>query len=121
MLDEKKIIEYMTTRKYIKDVYTCWEFVQEVCKKEYDLDLPDYPVGQVQAEFKDKIKSNFNHIKINKEEAKEGDIIIFSVFANQHAGIMLNSESFIHMGVNNVVVSQIENIRGFYEIYRYVR
>lgn len=111
----------MITKRYDKDNYNCWDFVQEVYKNDYGYELPDYPVGDVPAEFKEKLKSNIKHIKIKKEEAIEGDIVIFSLFADQHAGIMLDNDSFIHMSHTHVTVSQLSNLGGNYAIYRVVR
>lgn len=121
MLNEQKIVKYMMTKHYDEQNYNCWDFVQDVYKDEYDYRLPDYPMGTVPAQFKDKLKSNINHIKIEKENAIEGDIVIFSLFADQHAGVMLDNDSFIHMSKTNVAVSQLSNLGGNYAIYRVVR
>ena len=119
-MNEEKIVNYMLTKQYIEGKYTCWEFVQDIFRDEYGMELPDYPMGEVQAEFKNKVKSNFNHIKVDKKDAKEGDMIVFSAFANQHAGVMLDNDNFIHLGEKNVMISQLSNIGGNYAIYRAV-
>ena len=118
-MDEIKVINYMKKKKYIENEYICWNFVQDVYKDEYDISLPDYPVDEVQAEFKHKLASNFPCKKIQKDEKiLEGDVIVFSLFANQHAGVMIDSENFIHLKKTGVAVSNINNLGKNYEIYR---
>lgn len=117
-MEEQKIINYMRKKKYIEDKYICWDFVRDVYKDEYNIILPEYPVDEIQAEFKQELVSNIPHKKIDTKEAREGDIIVFSLFANQHAGVMIGKESFIHLTHQGVRVSDVEDVGGNYVIYR---
>ena len=117
-MEEKQIIKYMTKKKYIEGQYICWNFVQDIYKDLYDINLPDYPVDEIQSEFKNKLASNFPCKKIEDNCFIEGDVIVFSLFANQHAGVMIDNENFIHLTNNGVVVSNINNLGKNYVVYR---
>lgn len=117
-MNEKTIIKYMAETKYIEGEYICWDFVRTIYKDEYDIELPEYPVDEVQAEFKNRMTSNIPNIRVETKKAIEGDIIVFSLFANQHAGVMINRESFIHLTPQGVRVSDVEDVGGNYVIYR---
>ena len=41
---EEQIIRYMQTKKYIENEYVCWDFVRDVYKDEYNIELPEHPV-----------------------------------------------------------------------------
>jgi cell wall-associated NlpC family hydrolase len=120
-MDEKQIIEYMRKKRYIDGEYICWDFVMEVCKDLYDLELPEYPVTEVQTEFKNKLISNFKHIVVPKGEEQEGDVIVFSLFANQHAGVMINKNNYIHLCREGVQVRDLVALVSNYKVYRAVR
>lgn len=117
-MDEQTLIKYMTTKRYKEGEYVCWDFVRDIYKDLYSIDLPEYPADEVQAEFKYELTSNIKHIKVTADEAKEGDIIVFSLFANQHAGVMINNESFIHLPKTGVQVSDVADVGKNYVIYR---
>lgn len=117
-MDEKQIIKYMTEKRYIEGKYICWDFVRDVYKDMFNVELPEYPADEIQAEFKHEVTSNIKNIKVPIEEAREGDVIVFSMFANQHAGVMINNESFIHLPKEGVKVSDIANLGKNYVIYR---
>ena len=119
-MDEQKIIKYMRETQYVENEYICWDFVRDFYKNEYNIELPEYPVDEVQAEFKQKLTSNIPNIKVSEKDAKEGDIIVFSLFANQHAGVMINNENFIHLTPQGIRVSDIKSVGGNYVIYRKV-
>lgn len=120
-MHENQIMRYMMSKRYIEDKYVCWDFVIDVIKDMYGITLPEYPVGDVQAEFKNKLVANFKHIKVEDGQAQEGDIVVFSLFANQHAGVMIDSETFIHLRQEGVQVSELANLGKNYVIYRMVR
>lgn len=120
-MDEKQIINYMMSKKYVDGQYICWDFVMEVYKDMYDFDLPEYPVTEVQAEFKNKLTSNFKHIIVSQGEEKEGDIVVFSVFANQHAGVMIDSNNYIHLSREGVQVRNLVSLVNNYKVYRILR
>lgn len=117
-MDEKTIIEYMTNKRYIEGEYVCWDFVRDIYKDLYNIDLPEYPADEIQAKFKCELTTNIKHKKIDTADAKEGDIIVFSLFANQHAGVMINNESFIHLPKEGVQISDIADVGKNYVIYR---
>lgn len=114
---EEQIIRYMRTKKYADGKYVCWDFVRDVYKDEYNIELPEYPVDEIQTEFKDKLTSNIPHKKI-QENPQSGDIIVFSLFANQHAGIMIDKCNFIHLATDGVRVTNVKDVGGNYAIYR---
>lgn len=117
--DEQKLFNYITKTKFIENKYECWEFVCDIYKKEYGIILPEYPVDEVEAEFKQKVVSNIPNKRIEKGgEPKEGDIIVFSLFVNQHAGVMINKESFIHLTEKGVKVTDLDDVGGNYVFYR---
>ena len=119
-MDNDKIIKYMTTKKYRKN-YVCWDFVREVCKDLYKMDLPEYPVDKIiHAEGRKVLEGNVPHIRIDKcEDIQEGDIIVFSMFTQQHAGVMIDKDNFIHLSRDRgVCVTMLNNIKGEYAIYR---
>lgn len=119
-MDNDKIIKYMTTKKYKKD-YVCWDFVREVCKDLYNMDLPEYPVDKIiHAEGRKVLEGNVPHIRIDKcEDIQEGDIIVFSMFTQQHAGVMIDKDNFIHLSKDRgVCVTTLNDIKGEYAIYR---
>ena len=117
-MDEQSLIKYMITKRYKEGEYVCWDFVRDIYKDLYNIDLPEYPADEIQAEFKYELTSNIKHKKIPIGEAQEGDIIVFSLFANQHAGVMINNESFIHLPKTGVQVSDIADVGKNYVIYR---
>lgn len=117
-MDELQIIKYMKTKRYIEGQYICWDFVMDVYKDLYNIILPEYPVTDVQAEFKNKMVSNFNHSVIPRGDEQEGDIVVFSLFANQHAGVMINKNNFIHLSKEGVKVSDLSFLVGNYKVYR---
>lgn len=117
-MNEEKITKYMMETKFDEKKYGCWEFVRTVYKNEHNIDLPEYPVDEVQAEFKHKLASNIPHKIVSSNDAKEGDIIVFSLFAEQHAGVMINDNSFIHLTPQGVRVTDVANVGGNYVIYR---
>lgn len=120
-MDEQTIIKYMQEKHYIEGQYICWDFVRDIYKDLYNIELPEYPADEIQVEFKYELTSNIKHIKVPVNEAREGDIIVFSLFANQHAGVMINNESFIHLHTQGVRVSDIEDVGKNYVIYRMVK
>ena len=120
-MDEQKIINYMKKKRYIDNKYICWDFVMEVCKDLYDIELPEYPVTEVQAEFKIKLVSNINHIIVSKGEEQEGDIVVFSLFADQHAGVMTDKNNFIHLARDGVKVTNLSFLIGNYKVYRVIK
>ena len=117
-MGEKKIIEYMRKKRYIDGQYICWDFVMEVAKDMYGIELPEYPVTEVQTEFKYKLLSNFAHIVVPRGEEQEGDIIVFSLFANQHAGVVISKDNYIHLSREGVQVRDIASLLGNYKVYR---
>lgn len=120
-MKEKDIIRYMKEKRYIEDKYICWNFVQDVFYDLFEIKLPDYPVDEIQSEFKYKLVSNFPCKKIEKQDKiLEGDVIVFSLFANQHAGIMIDSDNFIHLCRSGVTICNINNVGKNYAIYRKV-
>ena len=120
-MDEKTIINYMMKKRYKEGEYVCWDFVRDIYKDLYNIELPEYPADEVQAEFKHELTSNIEHVRLTAGEAQEGDIIVFSLFANQHAGVMINKESFIHLPKEGVQVSDIADVGKNYVIYRMVK
>lgn len=120
-MDEMQIIKYMKEKQYIENEYICWDFVIEIFKDFYNIELPEYPVDEIQAEFKNKLVSNFNHIKVLPTEAKEGDIVVFSLFANQHAGVMIDNKNFIHLSHDGVKVTNLSDLLGNKIIYRIIK
>ena len=78
-MHENQVIRYMMSKKYKENEYVCWDFVIDVIKDMFGVELPEYPVTEVQAEFKHKLCANFEHIVIPDGEQKEGDIIAFSL------------------------------------------
>lgn len=119
-MHENQIIRYMVTKKYDEQNYNCWDFVRDVYYDMNEYVLPEYPLTEVPQEFKDRLVTNIKHEKINKEEAKEGDIIIYSAFADKHAGVMLDNEHFIHLGKASPMVTNKNEIGGNYAIYRII-
>lgn len=120
-MDEKTIINYMKTKRYEDGKYICWDFVMELYKDLYNIELPEYPVTEVQAEFKNKLISNFNHIVVKNGEEQEGDIVVFSLFANQHAGVMTDSKNFIHLARDGVKITDLSFLIGNYKVYRVIK
>lgn len=120
-MNEEQITRYMISKKYIEDKYICWDFVMDVYKDLFDIELPEYPVDEVQAKFKIQLTSNIRHIKVEPVDSSEGDIIVFSLFTNQHAGVMINNKSFIHLSKSGVEVKDIKNLIGNYTIYRIIK
>ena len=120
-MNEQTIIKYMTEKHYKENQYTCWDFVMDIYKDLYGIILPEYPVDEIEANFKHKLKTNLKPDIIPLNKAKEGDIIVFSLFANQHAGVMINSESFIHLHRQGVQVTDIEDSGQNYAIYRLLK
>lgn len=120
-MKEEILIKYMKEKKFNKEKYVCWDFVRDIYKDNYKIELPEYPTDEIQAEFKKYLTSNINHIKIKNNDIKEGDIIVFSLFANQHAGVMIDNENFIHLSEKGVQTCNIKNIRGNYVVYRIVK
>jgi len=116
-MEEETIIKYMMEKHYIKDKYVCWDFVRDIYKDMYDIDLPEYPVDEIQAEFKNKLTSNIPCIKTT-DNPREGDVIVFSLFADQHAGVMVDNENFLHLRPQGVMLSNINNVGKNYVIYR---
>lgn len=119
-MHENQIIRYMMTKKYVENEYHCWEFVRDVYFDMFNKKLPEYPLGEVPAEFKNRLKTNIKYIEVKDIEILEGDIIIFSLFANQHAGVMIDDKHFIHLGFDGVQVTDKTNLGGNYAIYRIV-
>lgn len=117
-MEEKQIIKYMTTKRYVENEYICWDFVMDIFKDIYNIELPEYPVDEVQSEFKNRLVSNFNHDVIEHENTLEGDIVVFSMFANQHAGVMVNKKEFIHLSKEGVKITSLKNLFGNCKIYR---
>jgi len=117
-MNEKQIIDYMKKKRYIDGEYICWDFVMEVCKDLYGIELPEYPVTEVQADFKYKLLSNFNHLVVPRGEEKEGDVIVFSIFANQHAGVMIDKNNYIHLSKEGVQVRDLSSLVSNYKVYR---
>lgn len=120
-MNEKQIIDYMKKKRYIDGEYICWDFVMEVCKDLYGIELPEYPVTEVQTEFKYRMLANFKHAVVPKGEEKEGDIIVFSLFANQHAGVMINEKNYIHLSKEGVQVRDLRALLGNYKVYRSIK
>ena len=117
-MDEQTIVKYMTEKHFKEGEYICWDFVRDIYQDLFNVELPEYPVDELQVEFKHKLTSNIPHIKVAQNDVKEGDIIVFSLFANQHAGVMINTESFIHLTPQGVRISDIEDVGKNYAIYR---
>lgn len=120
-MEEKQIYEYMTTKKYKENEYLCWDFVRDVYKDLYNMDLPEYPVDELPVHFKHRMEANFEHKKIENGQAIEGDIIVFSLMADQHAGVMIDSNYLIHLGKTNVRISRLSDLGKNYVIYRIVK
>ena len=120
-MHENQVIRYMMSKKYKENEYVCWDFVIDVIKDMFGVELPEYPVTEVQAEFKHKLCANFEHAVIPDGEQQEGDIIAFSLFANQHAGVIINKDYFIHLRPEGVVVTALSELRKNYVIYRLKR
>lgn len=120
-MHENQVIRYMMSKKYKENEYVCWDFVIDVIKDMFGVELPEYPVTAVQAEFKLKLCANFEHTVIPYGEQQEGDIIAFSLFANQHAGVIINKDYFIHLRPEGVVVTALSELRKNYVIYRLKR
>jgi len=121
-MDEKQIVKYMVTKTYIEDKYICWDFVRDLYIDLYNVELPEYPVDEVQTEFKHKLVANFPHIKIeNESKVKEGDIIVFSLFANQHAGVIIDKDRYIHLSKNGVEVKELKALTSRRTIYRIIK
>ena len=117
-MDEKRIIEYMTKKRYVDGKYICWDFVMDVFKDCYGIDLPEYPVDEIQVDFRKRLIANFEHEKIAKGWEREGDIIAFSLLSNQHAGVMINDKDFIHLSRDGVGIVSLKSLLGNYQIYR---
>lgn len=62
-MDEQSLIKYMTTKRYKEGEYVCWDFVRDIYKDLYNIDLPEYPADEIQAEFKYELTSNIKHKK----------------------------------------------------------
>lgn len=93
--------------------------MRDVYKDTYDIDLPEIPLLETPIEFRDKLITNFKCKKVEEDDIREGDMIIYSSFIHLHAGMMLDNKNFIHLGENNgVMVTDKTNLRGRYEIYR---
>lgn len=120
-MDEQTIINYMKKKRYIDNEYICWDFVMDVYKDLYDIELPEYPVTEIQAEFKNRVVSNFNHIIVPKGEEHESDIVVFSLFANQHAGVMIDNKNFIHLARDGVKITDLSFLIGNYKVYRVIK
>lgn len=116
-MEEEKIVKYMTTKKYKENQYICWDFVRDIYLDLYDMELPEYPVDEIQTSFKNKTLSNIPHIKVEGEPI-EGDVIVFSLFANQHAGVMIDCANFIHLAKTGVKITSIKEVGKNYAIYR---
>ncbi len=116
-MQDETIVKYMKTKRYTEDKYVCWDFVRDIYKDEYNITLPEYPTDEIQTEFKNELISNIPHIKTN-DSPKSGDIIVFSLFANQHAGVMVDRSNFIHLAKDGVRVTSIKDVGGNYAIYR---
>ena len=117
-MNNEQITHYMLTKKYIKDEYLCWDFVRDVIKDILNIELPEYPLSEVPTKFKKTLTSNLRHIRIEPADAQEGDLIVFSMFDQQHAGVMINNECFIHLPEEGVLVSDLDDAGGNYVIYR---
>lgn len=120
-MHENQIMRYMMSKHYKENEYVCWDFVIDVIKDMFGIELPEYPVTEIQAEFKNRLCANFKHSVIPDGEQQEGDIIGFSLFANQHAGVIINKDYFIHLRPEGVVVTAISDLRKNYVIYRLER
>ena len=120
-MHENQIMRYMMSKHYKENEYVCWDFVIDVIKDMFGIELPEYPVTEVQTEFKNRLCANFKHSVIPDGEQQEGDIIGFSLFANQHAGVIINKDYFIHLRPEGVVVTAISDLRKNYVIYRLER
>ena len=120
-MEEAQIIKYMRTKKYVDGKYVCWDFVMDIYRDLFGIELPEYPVGEVQAEFKNKLMSNFEHVKIERGDEKEGDIVVFSLFGNQLAGVVIVKENFIHLSHCGVKVAKFSMLVGNYKIYRIIK
>ena len=120
-MEEKKIYEYMTTKRYKENEYLCWDFVRDIYKDLYKMELPEYPVDELPTHFKQRMVSNFKHEVVKDGQAAEGDIIVFSLMADQHAGVMIDSDNMIHLGKSNVRVSALSDLGKNYVIYRIIK
>ena len=113
-MKEEKIIHYMMNKHYQENKYVCWDFVMDVYKDEYNINLPEYPVDEVQAEFKKRLTSNIPHVKVEGEPI-EGDIIVFSLFANQHAGVMIDYQgNHIILQRNEIINKPLKELEFLY-------
>ena len=117
-MDDKRITEYMLRKRYIEDKYVCWDFVMDVFMDCKGIKLPEYPIGEVQVEFREKISSNFPHVKVPIGELKKWDIVVFSLFANQHAGVMISDTNYIHLSRGGVEVGDLNALAKNYKGYR---
>lgn len=117
-MKEEQILKYMTTKRYKENEYLCWDFVCDVYKDLYNVTLPEYPVDELPVHFKHRMEANFEHKKIESGKAVEGDIIVFSLMADQHAGVMIDSDYMIHLSTTNVRISRLSDLGGNYVIYR---
>lgn len=120
-MNENQIMNYMMNKRYIEDKYICWDFVMEVSKDHYGVILPEYPVTEVQAEFKNKLVANFKHVLVKSGEEQAGDIVVFSLFANQHAGVMINKDNYIHLCREGVQVRNLVSLVNNYKVYRVIK
>lgn len=120
-MHENQIIRYMMSKRYIENKYVCWDFVIDVMRDLFGIELPEYPVTEVQTEFKNRLRANLKNTIIKEGQQEEGDIIVFSLFANQHAGVIINKDYFIHLTPKGVVVTGLNELRKNYVIYRIER
>ena len=51
-MKEEILIKYMKEKKFNKEKYVCWDFVRDIYKDNYKIELPEYPADEIQAEFK---------------------------------------------------------------------
>lgn len=116
----EQIVRYMMSKKYKENEYVCWDFVIDVIFDMFGITLPEYPVTEVQTVFKNRMVANLNNIVVTGKDIKEGDIIVFSLYDSQHAGVMINEENFIHLAREGVQVGDIARTGGNYEIYRLI-
>lgn len=117
-MNEEQIIYYMMNKKWVDGVYMCWEFVQDIYRDLYDMELPDYPVDEPQTEFKNRMVSNFRPKVVPNNEAQDGDIVIFTSLNLQHAGVMIDNERFIHLGMSTPQITDLRSVKGVYKLYR---
>lgn len=114
----EQIVRYMMSKKFKENEYICWDFVRDVMKDLYNYILPEYPVTEVQAEFKNRVVANLKPEIVEEGQAKEGDLIVFSLYDSQHAGVMIDKENYIHLAREGVQVCDLANTGKNYVIYR---